>query len=161
MSAEYDGRYATNDLSLSTQHSALSTQQDTPRTVPSDRDSAVDLRETELRLNDLRSRISDAGQEIDEYNAKTAAGMGGGVFLGLLAAGAGYDLANGKGGLWLAIGVSRPMLVWLALGLAAACLVLLSAAGVHHRLRDRKRESRLAALEKELADLLDDTQNKC
>jgi hypothetical protein len=109
------------------------------------------------RLNDLRSRISDAGQQIDRYNAKTAAAMGGGVFLGLLALGAGYDLANGKGGLWLVMGISQPALVWLAICLAAACLLLLTAAGVHHRLRDRKRESGLAALQNELAGLLEDT----
>jgi hypothetical protein len=116
------------------------------------------LRETERRLNDLRSRISDTGEQIDRHNAKTAAALGGGVFLGLLAAGAGYDVANGKGGLWLALGISQPSLVWLAIGLASACLILLTAAGVHHRSRDRRRESNLAALQNELAGLLDDTQ---
>jgi hypothetical protein len=78
----------------------------------------------------------------------------------LLAAGAGYDLANGKGGLWLALGVSQPALVWLAIGLASACLTLLTAAGVHHRSRDRKRESSLAELQNELAGLLDDKEDE-
>jgi hypothetical protein len=131
----------------------------TNKPPPSADPPAADSREIERRVNDLRSRISDAGHEIDEYNAKTAAAMGGGVFLGLLAAGAGYDLANGKGRLWLVIGVSQPTLVWLVIGLAVGCLFLLAAAGILHRSRDRKRESGLAALEKELAGLLGETDH--
>jgi hypothetical protein len=117
-------------------------------------EATVEAGDLEARMKELRGRISDAGQAIDEYKAATGAAMGGGVFLGLLAAGAAYDLAFGKAGIWQQIGVSRSMLVWLAFGFGAGSLALLLTGLVRLRSSRRRGESALADLELEFARLL-------
>ena len=67
---------------------------DAPESQP-----AVEVSDLDARLSELRTRISDAGQSIDEYKTTTGMIMGSAVFLGLLAAGAGYDLVFGKAGI--------------------------------------------------------------
>lgn len=109
----------------------------------------------EERMKELRSRISDEGQEIDTYKARTAAAMGGGIFLLLLAAGSIYDLFTGNTSIWSALDITREHLYLIAGGLTGASLTLLVMAALRERRRDRSREERLAELERELAQLLD------
>jgi hypothetical protein len=109
----------------------------------------------EDRLARLRSEISDEGHALDAYKAKTAAAMGGGCFLFLLAMLAIYDLYAGKTGVWLSVGITRDLLTWVGGALAAVSLALLALALLRQRRRDRTREARLAELELEYADLLD------
>jgi hypothetical protein len=104
---------------------------------------------------EARSRISDLGFEIDSEKTGTGLAMGGGVFLILLAALAGYDLLTGKSGIWLTVGVTRDTLTWLAYGCGAAGAALMVQALARHYRRDRKRETELADLQQEYARLLD------
>lgn len=115
---------------------------------------------SETRIKELRSQISDEGQAIDSYKAGTAALMGLGVFLGLLALGGGYEILAGNARLWHGLGIMRGVLYWVTGGLAFVSLVLLAAAARRERRRDRDREARLDKLEAELADLLDRADEK-
>src|SRR5262245_29207882 len=74
----------------------------------------------------LRSSISDLSYQVDSNKTKTAAALGSGVFLLLLAALAVYDLFLSKTGVWFTKGVSRNVLAWVAVGLAVASLSLLA-----------------------------------
>lgn len=111
------------------------------------------------RVNDLRSAIGDLGQEIDRYNAGTAAALGGGVFSFLLAAGAGYDIIKGNSTLWFSFGISREMFYLIAAVLALLSVALLALAFYRERARDRSRDARLVELERELAELLEHKQS--
>ncbi|HEX5734926.1 MAG TPA: hypothetical protein VF131_19000 [Blastocatellia bacterium] len=115
---------------------------------------------SETRIKELRSLISEEGQAIDSYKAATAAQMGLGVFLGLLALGGGYEIFAGNAGLWHAVGITREMLYWITGGLAFASLMLFAAAALRDRRRDRDREARLDKLEMELADLVEGKDEK-
>ncbi|HYP25913.1 MAG TPA: hypothetical protein VE262_04265 [Blastocatellia bacterium] len=115
----------------------------------------VELSLIEDHLNDLRERISDAGHALDVYRAKTAAALGGGVFLLLLALGAGYDIVSNNEGIWFAFGVTREMLHRLAGGLGFASVCLFALAAWRNRMRDREGEARLSELEQEFARSLD------
>jgi hypothetical protein len=120
----------------------------------------TDLSLIEKQLTNLRSRISDLGDEIDRQKAKAAGAIGGGVFLLLLALLGAYDLMSGKGHLWSAVRATEAMLYWLTVALAAAGLILLVAGLILTRRRDRKREAQLEALEQEYARLLDSLDSK-
>ena len=109
----------------------------------------------ESRLKELRSLISEEGQALDAYKATTAAALGVGVFLGLLALGGGYEIVTNNSGLWLGVGVTRTMIYWVTGVLAFASAALFAVAAVRERRRDRKREAQLDRLENELADLMD------
>jgi hypothetical protein len=122
---------------------------------PPESQPLVEVRDLDARLNELRTRISEAGQSIDEYKAATGMVMGSGVFLGLLAAGAGYDLNFGKAGIWQGIGLSHSMLVWLAYCFGGASVLLLLTGWLRQRSSARAREAALADLELEFARLLD------
>jgi hypothetical protein len=111
-------------------------------------------------MKELRSLISDEGQAIDSYKAGTAAFLGLGVFLGLLALGGGYEIFAGDSGLWRGLGITRAMLYWITGGLAFASLILFAAAARRERRRDREREARLNELELELADLVEGKDEK-
>ena len=106
-------------------------------------------------MKELRSLISEEGQAIDSYKAGTAALLGLGVFLGLLALGGGYEIFVGNARLWHTVGVTREMLYWITGGLALVSLTLFAAAARRERRRDREREARLDKLETELADLVE------
>jgi hypothetical protein len=105
------------------------------------------------RLRELRSVILDLGQEIDSYKAVTAAALGGGVFLGLLGAGAIYDIVSGNASVWGAVGITGSQLKSIATLLSGLSLFLLGLAAVRILRRDRSRDARLARLEEEMADL--------
>jgi hypothetical protein len=122
---------------------------------PREAQTAPEVGDLDARLKELRTRISDAGQAVDEYKAGTGMAMGGGVFLGLLALGAGYDLIFGKAGIWLSIGLSRSMLTWLAYGFGGASVILLLTGWLRHRSSARAREATLVDLELEFARLLE------
>jgi hypothetical protein len=107
------------------------------------------------RLSELRDRISDEGQQLDSYRAKTAAALGGGVFLLLLAIGACYEIISGTSSIWTAIGLTRGGFYVVAGGLVVASLALLVLAWARERRRDLAREARLDKLEQEFADLLE------
>ncbi|MFY9555351.1 MAG: hypothetical protein WAV47_11630 [Blastocatellia bacterium] len=109
----------------------------------------------ETRLRNLRSSISDLGYEVDSYKTKTAAALGVGVFLLLLAVGAAYDLVSGKGGVWLTIGVTRDSLVWISSGFGVIAIVLVAYAFIHVIRRDRGLDSRLEQMEQEYAELIE------
>ena len=117
--------------------------------------TAAEASDLDARIKELRTRIGDAGQLIDEYRATTGMAMGAGVFLGLLAAGAGYDLIYGRAGIWQAIGLSRSMLTWLAYGFGGASITLLLTGWLRQRSSARAREAALVDLELEFARLLE------
>ena len=101
----------------------------------------------------MRGRIRDLGYEVKAHKASIALSMGAGVFLILLAAGAGYDLIAGKASIWSPLGITRDTLMWVAGGGGAGGLLLL-AQGLM-RQRSSEREVRLDELEQEYAELLD------
>lgn len=107
------------------------------------------------RMKELRLRISDLGSEVDADRAGIAASMGGGVFLSLLAAGAAYDLATGKAGVWAGIGISRDTLSWVAIIMGAVAVVLIARAVLRKRRGQSPREKELDELEQQYADLLE------
>jgi high-affinity Fe2+/Pb2+ permease len=115
-----------------------------------DRGNAVDA-----ELQKLRSNISDLGYQIDSYKTKTAAALGGGVFLTLLAAGAGYDLLTSNGGVWLSVGLDHQQLVWVSGTLAVVALILLVTGFVRLRRRDFEAQSRLDQMERQYSEILE------
>lgn len=115
-----------------------------------DRGNAVDA-----ELQKLRSNISDLGYEIDSYKTKTAASLGAGVFLMLLAAGAGYDLLTSNGGVWLSVGLDHQQLVWLFGTFALVALILLVIGFVRLNRRDTESLSRLDEMERRYAELVE------
>lgn len=118
--------------------------------VDSDKVDSLDT-----QLSRLRSGISDLGYEIDSYKTKTAAALGVGVFLTFLTALAAYDLAVGKGGVWLIVGITRESLTWLARGLGVTALILLVYGFRRVRRTDTSIRNRLDSMEREYADLLE------
>ena len=110
---------------------------------------------TEADLKKLRSSISDLAHQIDTYKTKTAAAIGGGLFLLLLAAGATYDVIARKSGVWLEHGVTRETLVWIAIALGGGAIILLAAGFVRAKRRDVELDQRLERMEKEYAELLE------
>jgi hypothetical protein len=107
------------------------------------------------RLKNLRSGISDLAYQIDTYRSKTAAALGAGVFLSFLATLAAYDLVTGKGGVWLALGITRETLVWLARGVGVTAVILLMVGFRRVRLTDAGVRERLDLMEREYAELLE------
>lgn len=114
-----------------------------------------ELSSIDRQLIEVRAQISDLGYEADLYKAGVAASMGGGLFLLLLAAGAGYDLMTGKAGIWSPVGVTHDLLRFIAWGLGAAGAMLLIRGIARQRSRDLKREAQLAELEQQYSRLLD------
>lgn len=108
----------------------------------------------DAQLKDLRSRISDLGHEVDSYKTKTAAALGGGVFLMLLAAGAAYDLFVHKSAAWLMLGVTHETLAWMVYGLGGCAIGLVMFAIVRLRRRDTSLDVALDQLEEQYAELL-------
>jgi hypothetical protein len=113
----------------------------------------VEFLEAQLRI--MRSSISDLGYQLDSYKTKTAAALGGGVFLLLLAAGAAYDLVAGKVGMWLTLGATRESLVWITCGLGAGATILLVFGFLRVRRSEISAKARLEELEQEYANLLE------
>lgn len=101
----------------------------------------------------MREQISDTGQQIDSYRAKTAAALGGGVFLLLLAIGACYEIIADNPLLWLPIRITRLAFYFIAGALIAASLGLLALAWMRERRRDLACEAKLDELEEEFAML--------
>ncbi len=112
-----------------------------------------DVEFLEAQLKKMRSSISDLGYQVDSYKTKTAAALGGGVFLLLLAAGAVYDLVAGKVGMWL--GATRETLVWITSGLGAGATILLVFGFRRVQRSEISAKARLEELEQEYADLLE------
>lgn len=115
----------------------------------------MDTNTTDDRLKELRSRISDLGSEVDQDRAGIAASMGVGVFLLLLTAGAAYDLATGKAGVWAGIGISHDTLMFVAIIMGALALTLITRAILRKRRGQSPREKELDELERQYADLLE------
>jgi hypothetical protein len=109
----------------------------------------------DAQLEKLRSGISDLGHQVDSYKTKTAAALGGGVFLLLLAAGAAYDLAANKSASWLMLSVTRETLAWIAYGLGGFAIVLVVLALIRIRRRDVTLDVRLDQMEQEYAEMLE------
>ena len=109
----------------------------------------------EAQLNNLRSSISDLGYQVDSSKTKTAAALGLGVFLLLLAGGAVYDLIAGKGGVWLMLGVTREALFWIAAGLGGIAAILLIVGFRSVRRPDLSAKAKLEQLEQEYAELIE------
>ncbi len=109
----------------------------------------------DARIKQLRLKIDDLGYEIDAYKNKTAAAMGGGLFLLLLAAGALYDIVTGNASIQFALGVSSDQFYMLAFALAASGIALLIIGAIRQRKRDDGREAKLDEFERELADMLE------
>lgn len=107
------------------------------------------------QLEKLRSSINDLGHQVDSYKTKTAAGLSGGVFLLLLAAGTAYDLVAHKSASWLMLGVTRGTLVWIAYGLGSCAIILVLLALVRIRRRDINLDVRLDQMEREYAEMLE------
>jgi hypothetical protein len=109
----------------------------------------------DAQLKTLRSSISDLGHQVDSRKTLTAASLGAGVFLLLLAAGAAYDLIDHRGGAWLTLGITREILIWTAGALGAGAIVLLVFGFVRVRMRDTKVDARLEQMMQEYAELLE------
>jgi hypothetical protein len=109
----------------------------------------------DTQLERIRSSISDLGYQVDSYKTKTAASLGAGVFLLLLAAGTAYDLVAGKVGMWLTLGVTRETLVWITSGLGAGATFLLVFGFRRVRRSEISAKARLEQMEQEYADLLE------
>jgi hypothetical protein len=114
-----------------------------------------DVEFLEAQLKKMRSSISDLSYQVDSYKTKTAAALGGGVFLLLLAAGAVYDLVAGKVGMWLTLGATRETLVWITSGLGAGATILLVFGFRRVQRSEISAKARLEELEQEYADLLE------
>lgn len=114
----------------------------------------------DAQLEKLRSSISDLGHQVDSYKTKTAAALGGGVFLLLLAAGAAYDLLAQRSASWLMLGVTRGTLAWIAYGLGSCAIILVVLALVRIRRRDITLDVRLDQMEQEYAEMLEH-KNTC
>ncbi|HKV37700.1 MAG TPA: hypothetical protein VJX67_00695 [Blastocatellia bacterium] len=102
----------------------------------------------------LKDEIRDLGHEVDSYKTKTAAAMGGGVFLVLLATGGLYDVAVGNDSIGVSVGISQPVFGGIVTAFGVAGLIFLAVGVFRARRRDRGREARLASLEEELAQEL-------
>ncbi|HWP42111.1 MAG TPA: hypothetical protein VNO14_02660 [Blastocatellia bacterium] len=113
------------------------------------------LSDIDRQLGELRQQISDAAQQADGYRAKTAAALGGGVFLLLLAIGACYEILAGNPSVWATIGVTGDGFYILAAVLVVSSLGLLILAWSRERRRDRAREAWLDGLEQEFAELME------
>ena len=110
----------------------------------------------DARLSNLRSQISDLGSQVDSDKTKTAASLGGGVFLLFLTALTVYDVISGKGGVWLAaLGIDGGSLVWMAGGLGISATVLLIVGFSRLRKPDKSLKAQLDAMESEYAELLE------
>jgi hypothetical protein len=109
----------------------------------------------DARIKQLRRKIDDLGYEIDAYKNRTAAALGGGLFLLLIAAGALYDLATGNASIQLALGIGRYQFYMLAFALAASSIALIATGILRERKRDRSKEEKLDELERELADMIE------
>ena len=109
----------------------------------------------DAQLMSLRSRISDLAHKIDVYKTKTGGALGAGSFTLLLAAGAGYDLIEGKAAAWSMVGVTRPTLNLIAMALAFASVLLLTIGLLRIRRRDTSLDIELDRLEQEYAELLE------
>lgn len=107
------------------------------------------------QLKNLRSSISDLGHQIDSYKTKSAAAAGAGVFLLLLAVLATYDLLTGKSRVWQVQGLSDETLVWIAITLGTAAIILLAYAFLRTRRRDRSLDAKLDLMEQEYAELIE------
>lgn len=118
-------------------------------------DAPAESDSIEKQLTHLRSQISDLGFELDSHKKAIAVSMGVGVFLLLLAVIAGYDLFTGKDSIWLPLGVTRTLLLFVVWGLGAVGVVLLIQGSIQQLRRDREPEARLAELEEEHSRLLD------
>ncbi len=106
-------------------------------------------------LKTLRSNISDLSHQIDSYKTKTAAAIGGGVFLLLLALLATCDLVAGHSGVWLNVGITRENLIWIAIVLGSGAIILLAIGLVLIERRDVELDHRLEQMEEEYAELLE------
>ena len=97
----------------------------------------------DARLKTLRSNISDLAYQVDSHKTRTAAALGAGVFLLLLAAGMFYDVVSGKSGIWLTIGIDHGALIWVAIAFGAIATVLLLIGFVLSKRRDVELDHRL------------------
>jgi hypothetical protein len=109
----------------------------------------------DAQLKKMHSSISDLGYQVDSYKTKTAAALGGGVFLLLLAAGAAYDLVAGRVGVWLMLGATRETLVWITSGLGAGATILLVFGFRRGRRSEISPKAKLEQMEQEYAELLE------
>lgn len=109
----------------------------------------------DAQLKSLRSSISDLGYQVDSYKTRTAAALGAGVFLLLLAALSAYDLIVGRGGVWLMVGLNRATLIWITSGLGS-CATILLLLGFHRLSRsDIGARARLDQMERQYAELVE------
>src|SRR5262249_36662674 len=115
----------------------------------------------DAQLMSLRSSISDLAYQVDSDKTKTAAALGSGVFLFLLAALAAYDLFLSKSGVWFTKGVSHNLLGWIALGLAVGSLILLAVGLARVGRRDVVLDVKLDRMEQEYAQLLERRKKLC
>lgn len=116
--------------------------------------SASELQHLKKEIAELRNQISDLAMQVDAYKARKGGAAGGAVFLLLLAVMAGYDLMNGKAGLWAMVGITAELLKFLVVAFVVVGLVLLAFVWFSGRRRGNLPEMKLAELEDELERLL-------
>lgn len=114
-----------------------------------------DVETVDAQLKSLRSTISDLGYQVDSYKTKTAAALGAGVFLLLLAAGSAYDLIVSRGGVWLMVGLNRATLIWITSVLGSSAMILLLLGFRRLRRSDIGARSRLDQMERQYAELVE------
>ena len=114
-----------------------------------------DVETIDAQLKSLRSTISDLGYQVDTYKTKTAAALGAGVFLLLLAVGSAYDLILRGGGVWLMFGLNRATLIWITGGLGSGATILLLLGLRRLKRSDTGVRARLDQMEQQYAELVE------
>jgi hypothetical protein len=109
----------------------------------------------DTQLARLRSSIRDLYFQIESYKTKTAAALGGGVFMALLAMLAVYDLVAGKGAVWRSLQITSETLGWMAAVLGVSSTVLLIVGVRRARLSDTGVRAKLDSMELEYEALIE------
>ena len=109
----------------------------------------------DTQLASLRSSIRDLYFQIESYKTKTAAALGGGVFMALLAMLAVYDLVAGKGAVWRSLQITSETLVWMAAVLGGAATILLIVGARRARLSDTGVRAKLDSMERQYEALIE------
>ena len=93
--------------------------------------------------------------QVESYKTKTAAALGGGVFMALLALLALYDLVAGKGAVWRSLQITSETLVWMAAVLGVTGTILLMVGVRRARQSDTGVRAKLDSMEREYESLIE------
>ena len=109
----------------------------------------------DTQLASLRSSIRDLHYQVESDKTKTAAALGGGVFLALLSMLAAYDLAANKDSVWRSLQITSETLSLMAGVLGFMAAILLIVGFRRARRSDGGVKAKLDSLEREYEALID------